>query len=138
MTDPATEQFVRHDEATVMWASGLAMFAGVLLTVLGFLQVLQGVSAVANDELYVTTVSYVFRFDLTVWGWIHLVCGTVAIVVGVLILMGRKVGFVVGIVVAAVSVLSNFLFLPQYPLWSLVLIALDIAVIWALSVLMGR
>jgi hypothetical protein len=137
MADRATRA-VRAESSSLLWASGLATFAGVLLVMTGFLQFLQGLSAVFRDPVYIATVSYIYKFDLTAWGWIHIIIGIVVIAVGVMIMTGRTVGYVAGIVIAGLSTLANFLFIPYYPLWSIVLIALNVAIIWALSVLMGQ
>jgi hypothetical protein len=81
----------------------------------------------------VTTPDYIFSFDLTGWGWVHLLLGILAAVAGFAVLQGQTWARVVGIVLAGLSMIANFLFLPYYPLWSLLIIALDVAVIWALA-----
>jgi hypothetical protein len=115
------------------WAGGLTTFAGLILLMGGVLALLQGISALAKDEVYVRTRDYTYSFDLTTWGWIHLLLGVAAIAVGLAIMAGQTWGLLTGIAVAVLSAIANFLFLPQYPLWALVLITLDVAVIWALS-----
>ena len=115
------------------WAGGLTTFAGLILLMGGVLALLQGISALAKDEVYVRTRDYTYSFDLTTWGWIHLLLGLAAIAVGLAIMAGQTWGLLTGIAVAVLSAIANFLFLPQYPLWALVLITLDVAVIWALS-----
>lgn len=127
-----------YDKPGSAWADGLAVFGGCALLTLGLFQFFQGLSAALEDEVYLVTVNYVLDFDLTVWGWIHMVIGVLAVVVGIGIIAGQTWGFVFGIVVAIVSALSSFAFMPYYPLWSLVIIAFDIAVIWALSSLITR
>jgi hypothetical protein len=108
------------------------MFAGVMLLILGALQVLQGVAAALDDEVFVRGVKYTYKLDLTAWGWIHIVVGAIAVAVALGILAGQAWGQVAGIGVAGLSVLANFTWLPYYPLWALVLIAFDVFVIWAL------
>jgi len=115
------------------WAGGLTTFGGLILLMGGVLALLQGISALAGDTVYVRTRDYVYSFDLTTWGWIHLLLGLAAIAVGLAIMAGQTWGLLVGIAVAGLSAIANFLVLPQYPLWALVLITLDVAVIWALS-----
>jgi hypothetical protein len=119
------------------WAEGIGIFAGAALLTVGLFQFLQGISAVAKDDVFVNTDNYVFEFDLTTWGWVHIVFGIVVALVGGAILAGQRWALVAGVVLAVLSALMNFVWLPYYPLWSLLIIAFDIAVIWALSTLLG-
>jgi hypothetical protein len=116
------------------WTTGFALFAGVIMLALGVYHALAGVAAIVGDEIYVTAPDDVYAFDLTSWGWIHLVLGVLVAVAGGAVLSGRLWGRVVGIIVAALSMISNFVFIPYYPIWSLVMIPLCVAVIWALAV----
>ncbi|MGZ4536688.1 MAG: DUF7144 family membrane protein, partial [Nocardioidaceae bacterium] len=115
-------------------AAGLSFFGGIVLATVGMFQVLQGLSAVLNDNVFVPTRNYVFELDLTVWGWIHLAVGLIAVPVGVAIVASRPWGFFSGIVLAVLSMLTQFVFVPYYPLWALTIIAFDVAVIWALCI----
>jgi len=119
------------------WAEGIGIFAGAALLTVGIFQFLEGVSAAAKDDVLVGTPNYVFEFDLTTWGWIHIVFGIVVAIVGGAILAGQKWSLVAGIVLAMVSALMNFVWLPYYPAWAILIIAFDIAVIWALSTILG-
>ncbi|MFD9126294.1 hypothetical protein [Kitasatospora sp. NPDC059571] len=116
------------------WVSGLVLFAGVVMLVNGLLDLFQGIVAVARDQLIVSTPNYVFRFDLTSWGWIHIVLGIVLALIGTFVLRGMAWARWAGIAVASLSAIFSFLWLPYYPVWALVVIALDIFVIWALAV----
>lgn len=118
---------------SMMWATGTAMFAGVVLLVSGVFGFVEGLSAVLKDKVYVVTTQYAYQLDVTTWGWIHLVLGLLAAAVGVAIIMRQSWALVAGIVVACFTALANFMFLPYYPFWAIVLIAIDIAVIWALT-----
>jgi hypothetical protein len=111
-----------------------ATFAGVLLVVSGAMDVLQGMSAVANDDLYAAGSDYLYRLDMTAWGWVHIGLGAIGVVIGVAVVMRASWGQVLGMIVAGLTILTNFAFLPHYPLWSLVVIAFNGFVIWALSV----
>ncbi len=111
---------------------GIAAFAGMLLTVVSVLQILQGIAALANDKVYVRGLSYTYEFDVTAWGWIHLILGLIGLGTGIGILMGQTWGRILGISIAAISTISNFMFMPYYPFWSLAVIALDVLIIWAL------
>lgn len=107
-------------------------FAAVLLVVLAGLEILQGIAQIANDEIFAVTPKYVFRFDVTAWGWIHLILGIAALVVAFGILRQASWALVGGVVIAVLSVFSNFASIPYYPFWSLTVIAFNILVIWAL------
>ncbi|MET8654197.1 DUF7144 family membrane protein [Nocardia aurea] len=114
-------------------AAGTTFAAAILLLTVSVLAVLHGISALAEDDLFVTGPEYTYRFDLTTWGWIVLVLG----ILGVLIAFGMFAGAVwarvAAIVIAALSIVANFLWLPYYPWWSVVVIAVDIVVIWAVA-----
>jgi hypothetical protein len=115
------------------WVGGLTMFAGVMMLIVGILQAFDGIAALVNDKVYVTTPNYIYAFDLTGWGWIHLLLGVLVAVVGVAIMQGQTWGRWVGIGLVGLSLIANFLFIPYYPIWSLVIIALEVAVIAALA-----
>jgi hypothetical protein len=116
------------------WATGLALFAGVMMVVAGLYQVFAGIAAILHDVVYLATPAYIYSMDLTGWGWIHLVLGILLLVVGAGVVSGRKWARFVGIGLVALSMIANFLFVPYYPVWSLLIIALEVAVIWALAV----
>ncbi|NDK89577.1 hypothetical protein GYA93_08305 [Gordonia desulfuricans] len=107
--------------------------AATLLLVAGLLGLLQGISAVAKDQLIVVGQQYVYNFDVTTWGWIHIVVGIIAILVAIGMYAGAAWARVVAIIIAALSLILNFLWLPYYPWWSIVIIAVDIIVIWAVA-----
>jgi len=114
-------------------AIGVSVFAAVLLLTVSVVQVLEGIAALANDQIYVIGVEYVFEFDVTAWGWIHLGLGLLGILTGIGILLDWTWARFLGIVVAAVAIVANFAFLRYYPLWSIVVIAILVFVIWALA-----
>jgi hypothetical protein len=116
------------------WVTGLVLFAGVMMLITGLLDLFQGIVAVAKDDLIVTTPNYVFRFNTTSWGWIHIVLGALVALAGFFVLKGAGWARIAAIVVAGLSLIASFLWLPYYPVWSLVVIALDAFVIWALCV----
>ena len=94
---------------------------------------MQGLIAIFENEFYVATRNYLFELDATTWGWIHLVVGLIVAFAGWGLLSGRTWARVVGITVAAFSATTNFLFIPYYPFWAILIIAVDIFVIWALA-----
>ncbi|MER5195094.1 DUF7144 family membrane protein [Streptomyces sp. NPDC002755] len=109
------------------------VFAGVLLLCSGVLAVLQGIAAIAEDDIYARVGSYAYELDLTGWGWIHLVLGVVAAATGAALLKGMTWARFTGIFLAALSLVTQFLFLPYQPLWSIVVMAIDVFVIWSLA-----
>lgn len=115
------------------WAVGYEVFAGVMLLVIGVLHAVAGIVGLVEDEFYVVGSEWVFEFDATTWGWIHLIAGIVIALAGIGIFTGNVLARTVGVVVAAISIVANFLWLPYYPVWSIIIIAIDIAVIWALT-----
>jgi hypothetical protein len=115
-------------------AVGFVVFAGVALVMIGAFHALQGLVALFNDDFYVVGQNWTFEFDLTTWGWVHLVVGIGVAVAGFYVFNGAAWARAVGIGVAALSAVLNFMWLPYYPIWSLVIIALDVTVIWALAV----
>ncbi len=122
----------RTDTRGSRLATGFITFAGVLMIMVGGFQALVGLVAVLQDDFYVMTKNYVFDIDPTAWGWIHLIMGIVVVLAGFAILAGQTWGRVVGVVLALVSAITNFAFIPYYPFWSMLIIALDVFVIWAL------
>ncbi|MFB7879252.1 MULTISPECIES: DUF7144 family membrane protein [unclassified Nocardia] len=114
-------------------AAGTSIGAGILLAVVGVLQILQGIAAVANDDLIVVGPAYTYQFDLTSWGWWHIVFGAIAVIVAIGLLAGQTWGRVSAMVIAALSIIANFLWLPYYPWWSILIIVIDIVVIWAVA-----
>jgi hypothetical protein len=114
------------------WATGFAAFACVMMLVLGSFHAIMGLVAVFNDEFFVNLPDYTFELDITVWGWIHLIGGAIVVWAGVSLLSGRLWARAVGIALAVLSAVVNFLWLPYYPVGSVALIGLAVVVIWAL------
>ena len=112
-------------------------FAGTMLIMASLFQILQGIAAVALDTVYLTGVEYVYQLDMTSWGWIHIVVGVVALATGIGILTGRTWAYLMGIVLATLSSIANFAFLPYFPIWSGIVIAFNVAVIWSLCTLLA-
>ena len=114
-------------------ATGFIMFAGVMMIVAGGFQSLTGMAALFKDDFYVTTPNYLLEFDTTSWGWIHLLMGLLILFAGFAVLSGKVWGRTIGVILAALSALANFAFIPYYPFWSMTVIAVDFFVIWALT-----
>ena len=115
----------------------MTVFAGVMLATLASLQILQGLAAVLKDDVFVRGIEYSYKFDVSTWGWIHMLLGVIGVAVGIGILMGQTWAGVAGIAIAVVSLLSQFMFMPYYPFWSMLLIFMDIVVVWALATTLG-
>ncbi|MEU3356405.1 hypothetical protein [Streptomyces sp. NPDC037389] len=115
-------------------AEGLTVFAAVMMLIVGFLDLFRGIMGIVHDGVFVSTPHYVFKFNLTSWGWIHLFLGILAIMVGVGLFKVSLWARILGIAVAALLILANFLSIPYYPLWSVVVIAICAFVIWGLCV----
>ena len=115
------------------WAVGWAGFAGVMLIMIGIFDVIQGLVALFNDEFFVVTEGWVFEFDITTWGWIQLVLGVVLLASGIGIFSGNVAARTVGVIMAGLAAIVNFAWLPYYPIWSIIVIAICVAIIWALT-----
>ncbi|HEX6675380.1 MAG TPA: hypothetical protein VF486_10180 [Actinomycetes bacterium] len=137
MTDDATQHPVttraEQGSASGGWWASPALFAALALIMVGIWQALVGLVALLQSEFYDATRDYPFQFDATAWGWIHLLVGVAVALTGVGLLSGRTWTRVLGIVLAVLSAIANFLFIPYYPIWSMLIIALDVFVIWALA-----
>jgi hypothetical protein len=106
----------------------------VLLLIAGLLNIFRGIMAIAGDDIFVRTPNYAFRFDLTSWGWIHLVLGVLAIAMGAALFRLATWARVLGVVVAGLLIVANFLSIPSYPFWSITVMAVCGFVIWGLCV----
>ena len=123
----------RSGNAPSGWAVGFTLFAAIMMIMNGAFQALAGLIAVLENEFYVATRNYLFEFDATTWGFVHLILGVIVALAGSGLLTGRTWARVVGITLAMLSAIANFLFVPYYPFWSLTIIALNVFVIWALA-----
>jgi hypothetical protein len=136
MTEQVSPQYrsaARAEEATGGWAVGFILFAAIMMIMSGVFQAIQGLIGIFENEFYVATRNYLFQFDATTWGWIHLIGGLIVAFAGWGLLSGRTWARVVGITLAVLSAIANFAFIPYYPFWALAIITLDVFVIWALA-----
>lgn len=114
---------------------GVVLFGGIMLLMVGGFQIIQGFVALFRDEYYLVSPNgLVIELDYTAWGWTHLIIGLIAVATGVGVMVGQMWARVVGIVIAVVSALVNVAFLSAYPIWSTIVIAMDVLVIYALAV----
>jgi hypothetical protein len=115
------------------WAIAGITFAGVMMVMIGVFQGLAGLAAIVNDEFFVIGRNYTFDLDVSTWGWIHLLLGILVFLAGLALFRGRAWAGVVALVLAMLSAIANFFFIPYYPWWSLLIIALNVWVIWSLT-----
>jgi hypothetical protein len=120
------------------WAFGVVTFAGVMLVTVATFQILEGIAAVAKDEVFVAGIDYVYKFDVSTWGWIHIVLGAIGLATGIGLLANQTWARVTGIALAVIGALASFAFLPYYPLWSILVIAFYVLVVWALTAQLRR
>ncbi|HWU10592.1 MAG TPA: hypothetical protein VN520_30235 [Streptomyces sp.] len=113
--------------------AGPLRYFGVPLILSGVLSILQGIAGIAEDRLYGVPRHYEYRFDLTSWGWIHLVVGVALVLVGVGVLRAMGWGRAAGVTTAAISLVTQFMFIPYYPLWSISVMTLDLIILWGLA-----
>jgi hypothetical protein len=129
-----TRQEQRGGEQEVSgWAYGAIAFAATMAILIGTFQILEGLVAIINDEFFIVARNYTFDLDVSAWGWIHLIVGVVMLVTGFGLYARSAWAGVFAIVVAMLSAVSQFFFIPYYPIWALVLIGLNIWIIWALT-----
>lgn len=118
-------------------AIGVTVLAGTLMIMIGVFHAFQGIVALLNDTFYIVLPEYVLTFDITTWGWVHLILGVIVAVAGGALFRGAVWARTVAVIMACVSMILSFVWMPFYPLWSLTIIALDIFIIWAVT-LHGR
>ena len=116
------------------WVGWIA-FAGVMMVILGTFHIIDGLVAIFNDEYFAVTKSgLIITADYTVWGWVHLLGGVIIIAAGVAVFTGQVWARSIGVLMAVISAVINIAFLSAYPIWSTIMIAVYILVIWALTV----
>lgn len=115
------------------WSTGGLIFAGTMMIVLGIWQALVGVAALAQEAFFDVPADYAYEINVAEWGWIHLIVGAVVVLAGLAVFTGAGWARAVGILLAVVTAVSHFLFLPYFPLWSIIVIALSVFVIWSLA-----
>jgi hypothetical protein len=119
---------------SAFWA-GWAFFAGVLMLTVGIFQIIEALTALFNqDYLLVTSSGLALHVNIAAWGWVHLILGLVLVAAGLGVMAGMKWARITGVVVAALSAVVNLLDIAAYPLWSIIIIAFDVLVIYALVV----
>ena len=134
----------RSDSTSADYASGTGevtgwvgwvAFAGIMLIMLGIFQAIEGFVAIFDNGYYLVRPNgLVINVDYTAWGWLHLIIGLIAVAVGVGLMAGNIIARIVGMIVAVISATLNLLFIGAYPVWSTIIIAVDVIVIYAIVV----
>src|SRR5690606_31641245 len=99
----------------------------------GIFHVLIGIAAIARETFFVASEEYLYLWNVTAWGWIHLIAGIIVALAGFALYTGRTWARAVAITLATISAVANFFFIPYYPFWALLIIAIDVFVIWAVA-----
>jgi hypothetical protein len=118
---------------TTGWYGWIA-FAATIMIINGGFNLIQGLVALVDDEWYVATANGLVTFDLTAWGWIHLLFGLLLIAVGFALFTEQVWATIAAIIIVSLNMFSQFAFMSAYPVWSIIAIAVDVLVLWALLV----
>ncbi len=127
-----TQQTYGRETERSGW-TGWITFAGVMLIIGGSLGLIFGIIAAVNDNWVVFTNRGQVSLDLSTWGWVHIIVGAIVVLAGFGVFTGNILARIVGVAVAVVSLIANFLWLPVYPVWAIIIITIDVLVIWALT-----
>lgn len=128
-----TQEDTKDSQSQSPWATSAVTFAAIMMVLIGAFHAITGLAAIINDEYFVVVRGYAFDLDTTAWGWIHLILGLAAAAAGIGLFYRTVWAGVVALFMATLSAINNFFFIPYAPLWSILLIALDVWVIWALT-----
>lgn len=123
----------KNNNEVTGWVGWVA-FAGIMLYLLGFFHLIAGFAALFTDTVYLIGEQNIWVLDYTQWGWIHIIGGALAIWAASSLAKGNGFGRTVAVVVALISAVANMLFIPIYPIWSLLMVTVCVLVIWAVVV----
>ncbi len=115
------------------WAVGLTALAGFLMLMLGSWWIIAGFVGIVNDDFFVVTQEWIFEFSTTSWGWTHLILGIVVLLAGFGLFTGAVWARTVGVILAVISGLVAFAWLPWYPVWAILFVTLSVFTVWALT-----
>ena len=125
----------RHVDRTRSGWTGWIVFGGLMMILVGSFSAIQGLVALFNSNYYVVgSEGLIVNLDFTTWGWVHLILGVILLLAGFGVMSGNTFARVIGIVLAVLSAIINMAFLGAYPVWSTIVITLDVLVIYALAV----
>jgi hypothetical protein len=114
-------------------AIGWTIFAALSMLLIGAWWIIAGLVGLIDDNFYVTTRNYVFKFSTTSWGWIHLITGIIVLLAGIGLFTGAVLARIVGVIMAIWAALVAFAWLPWYPIWAIIILAVSVVVTWALT-----
>ena len=117
--------------------TGWVGFSSVVLTIGGIFALIEGLTAVYKSTFFTANAVFVFS-DLRTWGWIIFGLGVAGVISGLTVLSGRESARWLGVTVASLSALGQLLFAQAYPVWSLMIMAIDFLVIYGLVAYAGR
>lgn len=112
--------------------AGFVLFAAIMMVLIGIFHAIAGLTGIIKNTFYLVSPNYVISWDATVWGWIHLLLGIIVVLAGFALMQGATWARIVGIILVGLSAIANFAFIPYYPVWSILIVALDVVVLWAL------
>jgi hypothetical protein len=128
-----THNRAMESQADSGWAMSGVAFAATVMLMIGVFHAIAGLAAIIDDQVLVVVRGYAFDLDATAWGWIHLILGLGVAAAGIGLFARAAWAGVVALVLVVLSAIDNFFFIPYAPFWALLLIALDVWVIWALT-----
>lgn len=124
---------VRGEDERTGW-TGWVVFAGVLMVIAGAVWAIQGLIAVFKNDLVIFGTEGALFLNVTGWGWVHMILGVLLLLCGFLVLQGNMFGRTIAVILAILSIIVNFVWLPVYPVWAIVIITLDVFIIYAVTV----
>jgi hypothetical protein len=114
---------------------GWIVFAGFFMIINGIFGGLQGLSALLRDQSYfVVGENGLLTFNYTAWGWIHLILGILLIIVGIFLLRGAGWARILAVIIVGIHMIAQFGFISSFPVWGIIMIALDALILYALLV----
>ncbi|MEU4288121.1 hypothetical protein AB0E63_07850 [Kribbella sp. NPDC026596] len=128
-----TQEDTNQQQRQSPWATSAVTFAATMMVLLGVFQAIEGLAAIIDDQYFVVARGYAFNLDTSTWGWIHLILGLAMLAAGIGLFYRTVWAGVATLFLAVLSAVNNFFFIPYQPVWSLLVIGLNVWVIWALT-----
>jgi hypothetical protein len=122
-----------YSEPVSPWAVSGVIFAGTMMIIIGIWQAISGLVAIFGHVWYSPPPNYSFNWSLNTWGWFYLFLGIIVTLAGAGLFSGKTWAYLLAIFIASFSAITNFFYIPYYPFWSILIIALDVFIIWSLA-----